>query len=149
MFQKYLCTSWFFIEELVQACNFTKPELFHRKFSNIRVSNTLRNLNTVSAELFHENVKQKWLDVFLWLTVKSYREVSESSHRRCSIRAPFLQNTPGWLLLNFHKKVLTNVRNVRERKAQKRFTYGEKKKSMKLRETNSKASYSNWRPSSD
>ena len=67
------------------------------------------------------------LDVFLWLTVKCYSEVSRSSHRRCSIRTPFLQNTSRWLLLSFHKKILTNVKNGRQKKVQKRFIYGEKK----------------------
>ena len=41
------------------------------------------------------------LDVFLWLTVKCYSEVSRSSHRRCSIRTPFLQGTSRRLLLSF------------------------------------------------
>ena len=49
------------------------------------------------------------LDVFLWLTVKCYSEVSRSSHRRCSIRTPFLQNTSRRLLLSFYKKMLTNL----------------------------------------
>ena len=86
------------------------------------------------------------LDVFLWLTVKCYSEVSRSSHRRCSIRTPFLQNISRQLLLSFYKKILTNVMNVRQTKEQKRFIYGEKKESMEQRETNSNASYYNCRP---
>ena len=54
------------------------------------------------------------LVVFLWLTVKCYSEVSRSSHRRCSIRTPFLQNTSRRLLLSFYKKILTNLKNVRQ-----------------------------------
>ena len=46
------------------------------------------------------------LDVLLWLTVKWYSEVCRSNH---------------------HKKILTNVKNVRKTKVQKRFIYGEKK----------------------
>ena len=86
------------------------------------------------------------LDVFAWLTVKCYSEVSRSSHRRRSIRTPFLQNTSRGLLLSFLKKILTNLKNVRQTKVQKRFFYGEKKESMEQRETNSNASYYNCRP---
>ena len=68
------------------------------------------------------------LDDFLWLTVKCYSEVSRSSHRRCSIRTPFPQNTSRRLLLSFYKKILTNLKNFRQIKVQKRFIYGEKRK---------------------
>ena len=112
------------------------------------------------------------LDAFLWLTVKSYSEVSRISHWRCSVRkvfleilqssqenncarvcfllklqafkhlrTPFLQNTSIRLLLSFYKKVLTNLKNIRQTKAQKRFISGAKKESMEPRETNSNASY--------
>ena len=37
----------------------------------------------------NENVKQKWLDVFLWLTVKRYSEVSRSSHREVLYKNTF------------------------------------------------------------
>ena len=58
------------------------------------------------------------LDLFLWLNVKCYSEVSRSSHRRCSIRTPFLQNTSKRPLLSFYKKILTNVKNVIQTKVQ-------------------------------
>ena len=44
------------------------------------------------------------------------------------IRTPFLENTSRWLLLSFHKKILTNLKNVRQMKVQKRFIYGKKRK---------------------
>ena len=56
-----------------------------------------------------------------------YSEVFRSSHQSCSLRTPFLQNTFRRLLLSFYKKILTNLQNVRQTKAQKRFIYGEKK----------------------
>ena len=89
------------------------------------------------------------LDVFLWLTVKCHSEVPRSSYQRCSIRTPFLQNTSRRLLLSFYKKIFTNVKNVRQTKVQKVFIYREKKESLEQRETNSNASYYNWRPGSD
>ena len=84
------------------------------------------------------------LDVLLWLT-NCYSEVSRGRYRRCSVRTPFLQNTSRLLLLHFCKEILTNLKNVRQTKVPKRFTYGEKKQSIEQRETNSNASYSNWR----
>ena len=67
------------------------------------------------------------LNVFLWLTVKCYSEFSRNNHRRCFIRTPFLQDTSRKLLLSFYKKMLTNVKNVRQMEVQIRFIYGEKK----------------------
>ena len=130
-------------------------------FKHMCIKNILRNVNTITAELrqtkmWNKNGRCKWnlkdmakLEVFLWLTVKCYSEASRSSHRRCSIRTHFLQNTSRRLLLSFYKKILINAKNVRQTKVQKRFIYGEKKECKEQRETNSNASYCNWRPSSD
>ena len=57
----------------------------------------------------------------------SNSEVFRSSHQSYSLRTPFLQNTSRRLLLNFYKKILTNLYIVRQTKVQKRFMYGEKK----------------------
>ena len=67
------------------------------------------------------------LDVFLWLTVKGYIEVSTSSYLRCTIRTPFLQNTSRQLHLSLYKKISANLRNIIQTKVQKRIIYGEKK----------------------
>ena len=56
-----------------------------------------------------------------------YSEVFRSSQQSCCLRTPFLQNTSRRLLLNFYKKILTNLQIVRQSKVQKRFMYGEKK----------------------
>ena len=74
------------------------------------------------------------LDVFLRLTVKCYHELSRSSHRRCSIRETFLQNTSRRLRLSLNKNI---------NKSTKRFIYGEKMGSMEQWEANSNASYYN------
>ena len=86
------------------------------------------------------------LDFLLWRT-NCYSEVSRGHYRRCSVRTPFLQNTSRLLLLHFCKDKfnMTNLKNVRQTKVPKRFIYGEKKQSIEQRETNSNASYSNWR----
>ena len=63
-----------------------------------------------------------------------YSEVFRSSHQSCSLRTPFLQNTSRRLLLSFYKKILTNLLIVKQTKVQKRFIYGEKKRSMEQRE---------------
>ena len=136
MLQKYRKHLWIFREELVDLI-FTIAKLFHRKISNICVSNILRNVNTTTAELqqtkmwnkngrFKRNLKDKSnLNVFLWLTY-CHSEVSRSSDRRYSLRTPFLQNTSRRLLLNIYKKILTNLKNARQTKVQKGFIYGEK-----------------------
>ena len=44
-----------------------------------------------------------------------------------ALRTPFLQNTSRRLLLNFYKKILTNVKNVTQTKVQKH-SFTEKKR---------------------
>ena len=51
MLQNYQWTSWFFREELVLTSNFTIAELFLRKFSNICVSNILREVNNITTQV--------------------------------------------------------------------------------------------------
>ena len=48
-----------------------------------------------------------------------YSEVFRSSHQSCSLRTPFLQNTSRRLLLSFYKKILTNLKIVRQTKVKK------------------------------
>ena len=59
------------------------------------------------------------------------------------LRTPFLQNTSRQLLLSCYRNILTNLKNVKQTKVQKRFNYGAKKESMEQRERNSNASYCN------
>ena len=78
------------------------------------------------------------LEVFLLLTLKCYSENSEVLYKNT-----FLENTSIQLLLRFYKKILTNLKNVRRTKVQKRFIYWEKEQTMEQTEKNSYASYSN------
>ena len=45
-----------------------------------------------------------------------------------SLKTPFLQNTSRRLLLSFYRKILTNLKNVRQTKVQKGLIYRERRK---------------------
>ena len=83
------------------------------------------------------------LDVFLRLDCEVCRAPEVLSKNTFS--KEHLQTTAS----EFLQKDITNLKHVRQKKVQKWFIYREKKQSMEQRETNSSASYSNWRPSSD
>ena len=109
-----------------------------KRHVKIICSGRLISLTQIPLHVYLTQIPLHKIRCFIWLT-NFYGEISRSSHRRFSLRTPFLQNTSRRLLLRFYQKILTNLKNIR----QKRFIYGEKKQNMKQRETNSNASYCN------
>ena len=128
--RNHLWTIWFFMEELIDLQLYYSRTLLQEDFKRECFKHFKECKYYYGRTLANQNVKQKWqaeikfkrrmpkLDVFLQLTY-CHTEVSRSSHRRCLVSTPFLQETSRRLLLSSLKKIFTNLRISDKQKHQK------------------------------